>query len=561
MSISSVNHIKENLHKLKTNTGKLSPTRINSKENMLLKQLIIKLTSFLPKDRSISERIYCILNNITTTPICSTTGVFLKWSSTKQCYNQTKTQAYKNRMHNVQPIQKRYQSIEFELNNKFNKGEFVYKQPLPHLDKFKTNIKHWDIEKDYDLFCSVLTDTKFLPTESKWGERFYCIRNNINSRIKSVDGGYATYINSQQGYSKFSSKKNKHNYDINNILVEVSKKFTILTDVHNINEQKAVNIKCKTCGTVKNQLFICGFWQDICCKTCTGAGRSVGEDEIINFLSQYNLNIHKNKKVGGVEIDIMIPDKNIGIEYCGVLWHSIGLTYPSNVNNEAELKRKHNRKKDICTQQGINLITIFDTEWKNKKAIVQSIILSKLGLLQHKIYARKCNIIRLTKEQKKEFYELNHIQGNCQSYIDYGLVYNGMLCAAMSFSNRKINKNNDVELVRYCSIINTSVVGGFSKLLKFATKYIHTDIISYCDRRYSNGNAYIQNGFSLIKTSPPNYFYTRDCKILKSRLMFQKHKLKNFYSYNTNKTESIIMYEEGYRKIYDCGNFVFKYYQ
>lgn len=38
-----------------------------------------------------------------------------------------------------------------------------------------------------------------------------------------------------------------------------------------------------------------------------------------------------------------------------------------------------------------------------------------------------------------------------------------------------------------------------------------------------------------------------------NRISFQKSKLKNMKSYSPEKTESEIMYEEGFLKVYDCG--------
>jgi hypothetical protein len=39
-----------------------------------------------------------------------------------------------------------------------------------------------------------------------------------------------------------------------------------------------------------------------------------------------------------------------------------------------------------------------------------------------------------------------------------------------------------------------------------------------------------------------------------SRLKFQKHKLKHLDNYNINKSESTIMTENGYFRVFDAGN-------
>jgi len=557
-------HILDNIHKIYSSVGTISTTKYNAKDNISLKTNICKATEFLPSTASASERIYCIRNNITNRCVCEMTSEYLKWSPNAQKYSQSKTMMYKNRIVNTSSIKQRYSDIKNHFNKCYETHTFniISKDAVTQqIVKFKTNIKAWDIEKNIDLLCSVRYWTDFLPIDAQWGERFYCLKNNIDQRQISYDKGFCNYINSTLGYSKFSSKENKHSYEIEQIKKEVTKNFIILTDISNINKQRVIDIKCKKCNSVKQQLFICGLWQEICCNNCTGYGknRSRAEDEINEFLQQYNINTIKNAKVNGIEIDLFIPDKAVGIEYNGVLWHSYGTTYPCNSHHETSGRQKHSIKNQICQTNNINLITVFENEWILKKDIVKSIILAKLNKLENRKYARKCSLVKLTKDEKKQFYIQNHIQGNCQSFLDYGLKIDNEIYAAMSFSHRKINANNQVELVRYCCKLNTSVVGGFSKLFKHCISQINEDIISYCDLRYSDGKSYLKNGFKLIRTSKPNFFYTKDTINLLSRLNFQKHKLKHFQAFDNIKTETEIMYEEGYRKIYDCGNLVFLY--
>lgn len=565
MIIPSYSHIKSEFSKLKTCTGKLSPTKINSKQNYNLRESILSLTSFLPSDRVYSERIFCIENDIYEIPTCIETGAELKWSPKKQQYNRSRQVAYKNRQQDFSSISKRYKDIEHVLNNMFRSKTYnlvTYNNIREKINLFTSNIKHWDIEKDYNFFCSVLEYTSFLMPESNWGERFFCIKNNITSRIISKDGGYATYINSHVGYSLYSSKEHLHKARLKFIIEYVSQRFTILDDLTHIQQQKRVRLKCRVCNYEKLQLFTCGYWQDICCNKCTGYGinRSKAEDDITEFIQSNNINVETNiRTFGNFEVDIFIPEKRVAVEYNGVLWHSYGTKFPNNQHFEAVNKSKDIKKKLELQKHDINLLTIFENEWLFKTDIVKSIILSKLGIYSTITHGRKCEIRLLTKQEKSSFYNLNHIQGNCQSFYDIGLIYNNEIISALSFSRRKISKQSKVELVRFCNKLNNTVVGGFSKLFKHATNYLKCDIISYCDLRYSNGDLYLKNNFKLIRRSVPNYFYTKDCIKLEGRLNFQKHKLVKFKSFQKDKTETEIMYEEGYRKIYDCGNLVFLY--
>ncbi|MBR4315953.1 MAG: hypothetical protein IKP65_03150, partial [Alphaproteobacteria bacterium] len=62
-------------------------------------------------------------------------------------------------------------------------------------------------------------------------------------------------------------------------------------------------------------------------------------------------------------------------------------------------------------------------------------------------------------------------------------------------------KNYDYELIRFASKIGYQVIGGASKLLSYFRKQYKGSIISYADRRYSNGKLYEAIGFKLIGKS------------------------------------------------------------
>ena len=67
-----------------------------------------------------------------------------------------------------------------------------------------------------------------------------------------------------------------------------------------------------------------------------------------------------------------------------------------------------------------------------------------------------------------------------------------------------VRRNNDgIEIARFGSLINTRVVGGFTKLLKYVESiYNPKEIVSFCDLRYGTGDVYRQAGFELISITP-----------------------------------------------------------
>lgn len=270
------------------------------------------------------------------------------------------------------------------------------------------------------------------------------------------------------------------------------------------------------------------------------------------------------KLLDGKEIDILIPDKKLAIEYNGLIWHSYGKSIHGKFNNlEHEDKNRHLNKTVDCESKGCNLLHIYEDEWrldKDKKNIWKSIISTKLGL-NTKIFARKCKIKEISTETARIFCNENHIQGFVNSSVKIGLFYGTELVMLMMFSKPRFTDKYRWEMTRTCSKKFTSVIGGFKKLLSHFIKTHSNSIISYANRNYSNGNVYEKSNFLKLKDSPPNYKYFRINEyIFISRLESQKHKLKNkLENFNEKLTEKQNMIENGYRILWDSGNLVYTY--
>lgn len=287
------------------------------------------------------------------------------------------------------------------------------------------------------------------------------------------------------------------------------------------------------------------------------------QQELYRFIKSLNIskvNYNDRNALDGKELDIYIPDKKLAIEFDGLMFHSFGKSKHVIFNNFIEEDRNiHLFKTMACQEKGIQLLHIFENEWLTKKDIWKSVIKNKLGLVTNKIYARKCEIRQVQNLEKETFLNTNHLQGSCQSSINLGLYYNNELVSLMTFGKSRFNKKYKYELLRFCNKLDTVIVGAASKLLNYFRKHYNGSIISYANRRWSNGDLYKKLGFSFVEISEPNYFYfnLKD-RILISRIQFQKHKLQKKLSiFNPDLSETQNMYNNGYRKIYDCGNYTF----
>ena len=118
-----------------------------------------------------------------------------------------------------------------------------------------------------------------------------------------------------------------------------------------------------------------------------------------------------------------------------------------------------------------------------------------------------------------------------------------------------------MELSRYCTVSNFSIVGGASKLLKAFRKIWSGSIISFCDIRWNTGEVYEKIGFTRLYNTKENYYYYNEKEPLKlnHRYGFAKHLLKDkLERFDALKTEKQNCEENGYKQIYDCGSIKFE---
>ena len=271
---------------------------------------------------------------------------------------------------------------------------------------------------------------------------------------------------------------------------------------------------------------------------------SAAETELAEWLSEYaDIELRNRSIIAPQELDIFIPSYNIAIEFNGVYWHSSRFV---NMNYHATKTAK-------CLDEGIQLIHVWSNDWDNKKPIVKSVILSKLGFT-NKLMARKCNIIMVKSEDAKPFYDANHLKGYRAAKYHVGLEYNGELVMCMSFS---CHKKYEWELIRMATKLETTVVGGMSKILTHFLKLSDAStIMSYVDRDISNGKSYAAVGFESIGDTGPSYWYVDVTGNTIPRQQLQKSVRLNDGFYGS---EDEYANQLGLFKISNSGNLIYLY--
>lgn len=422
-----------------------------------------------------------------------------------------------------------------KCNVKINKKEIEFRNKLKELCGDKITYKSED-------FINLSTPLQF-----------YC--TTCNKSFKRIP--YTFFQGKLQNVCPFESKK-----ESNNIKTKTTEQYILdvkrlygneafdFTNTQYTLSKNKVTLKCNKCNryfTIEANSLLQGH-------SCPYhyCNQSKPEEEIADFIRNlgFQVETHNRNIINDKELDIYIPELNIAIEYDGIYWH----------NELFKNKNYHLDKTIDCLSKNIRLIHIFEDEWIEKKDIWKSMLSNFLGKTINKIYARKCCVKEVNAHIANEFLENNHIQGVCPSTIKLGLYYENELVSLMTFGKSRHfigNCKYEYELLRFCNKINTTVIGGASKLFNYFVKSYHPmSVVSYADRRWSNGNLYEKLGFTFSHYSKPNYFYVIDNK-RRNRFNFRKSILSSKYNCPSNLSEKEFCRLQKWYRIYDCGTFCF----
>ena len=301
------------------------------------------------------------------------------------------------------------------------------------------------------------------------------------------------------------------------------------------------------------------------CPDCAMNRTSRQEKEVIKFLEDNysgRILLSDNIVLEGKELDIYLPDENLAIEYNGLYWHS-------EEGSRGKCDRHYHKNKTMkCRDKNIQLIHIFENEWVENSDIIKDKLLYLINKNYNvkRIYGRKCEIIEVEPNIKRDFLNENHIQGNDRSILNLAIKYDNDIVGIMTFSTGVVRrgKNDMLELSRYATKLGTSVIGGFSKVLKHLTRNydlsdFNNTLITYADLRYSYGDVYVKNGWIKDGYVKPSYYYTKNNELFHKSL-FKKNNIKKKFPniYDKNLSERDMMKLLKYNRVWDSGKIRYK---
>lgn len=287
-----------------------------------------------------------------------------------------------------------------------------------------------------------------------------------------------------------------------------SSEFDLITSLDDYRSRQGqyLEFRCVSCQHVQKKTLQ-AFERGSKCEQCFPVSSSQWQIEVEEWVRSLGVETQREDRaaISPKEIDIFIPTAGLGIECHGLYFHS-----EAKSGNDPKL---HARKADLADSRGVRLLQIFFDEWRDRDEVVKGMIKSRLGIVEHRVGARNCQIVEVSASQQRKFFEQSHLAGYSAAKIAWGLQYNGQLIACLSIRKPRQKKwESWWEISRYAVAPNYNVQGGLSRLVRIARDWSQNagglGLMTYVDRRVGTGDGYRKCGFVDVGVTGPDYWYT-----------------------------------------------------
>lgn len=306
-----------------------------------------------------------------------------------------------------------------------------------------------------------------------------------------------------------------------------------------------VKFKCSTHGSFEINKGYYGIQNTVICPACNTSSL---EAEVLFYLNSIGVKYllhYRPEWLDGKEIDIFIPELNVGIEINGSYWHS----------DKFKDKWYHFEKWDLCNQNNIRLLNIWEHYWKIdiRKKIYKSKI-KHLLKMDEKIFARKCSIEKIESHSAKLFHIENHLEGFSIPYKDsfsIGLSYNDvvyMVATVGQFFNQ--NRNCfEWKLQRLSTRNNYTVVAGVSRIVSHLKK----EIGNFTFQVTLDTGGSLLSRYDYINHIDLRYWWVNGSGKFKTRNECQVSRLRLNEDWLESDTEKSYMERNNWFRVWDTG--------
>ena len=276
--------------------------------------------------------------------------------------------------------------------------------------------------------------------------------------------------------------------------------------------------------------------------------------EFAELLSNNNISFTQEYQINDYIYDFYLPNLDVLLEINPTYTHSPYGTHFNNWVYDSKYEHYHLDKSNNTNKRVIHV-----WQWDDWNKIVQ-LVQSKQNL-----YARKLILKDVPKREANTFLNKYHIQDSCRgNIVNMGLYQDEELVQVMTFGKPRYNKNYQWELLRLCSHMSYTIVGGAEKIFKhfINSNYYPESVISYCDASKFTGDVYKHLGFILKEQTKPAKIWSKESNRSKEHITDNLLRQRGFdqlfgTNYGKGTSNEELIEQEGYRPVYDCGQKVF----
>lgn len=276
----------------------------------------------------------------------------------------------------------------------------------------------------------------------------------------------------------------------------------------------------------------------------------------------------------GKELDIVVPDHHLAIEFNDIFSHSEQAVFERHAKPRPHSYHAHKTRE--ASSQGYQLIHVWEDDWLHRRDLVLRALAHRLHAVDRlpdvlpdinplacqRLYARNLTARRVHGGVARRFWQDNHLQGPVHCTVNIGLYDQNNVLRALLGVGRK-NHGSRVSLPdgtwdiqRYATL--GVIVGGFTKLLAYAETLIPVDTwTSWSDDDISDGGMYQAAGFVVDKRQAPSYSYvgrkTRWERVHRSTYTKQRFINDPNLVYKSKQTEHEAALTNKLYRIYDAG--------
>ena len=276
----------------------------------------------------------------------------------------------------------------------------------------------------------------------------------------------------------------------------------------------------------------------------------------------------------GKELDIVVPDHHLAIEFNDIFSHSEQAVFERHAKPRPHSYHAHKTRE--ASSQGYQLVHVWEDDWLHQRELVLRALAHRLHAVDRlldvlpdinplacqRLYARNLTARRIHGGIARRFWQDNHLQGPVHCTLNVGLYdQDGVLRALLGVGRKNHGSRVSLpdgtwDIQRYATL--GVIVGGFTKLLAHTETLVPVDTwTSWSDNDISDGGMYQAAGFTVDKRQAPSYSYvgrkTKWERVHRSTYTKQRFINDPDLTYQSGQTEHEAALTNKLYRIYDAG--------